>query len=254
MERCAVKKGFLLILTILLILGCAGCGSAIRTPDAVDGTRIGVLDGSSSERYAALHGTVKAYATPDELWGALKGGSIECILADARQVRTIRKGHLGMRRVKEPLAESYFRIAAALENPDLLERVDAALAALTEDGTLEAIVRGHYGDPEYVYEAELPEDAERTITAVVCRDFPPFSYADAAGGARGIDADVLRAVCAWLGVNCEIAVAEGPELISSVKNGTYQLAAGGITAASEQADWCAMSEPYAVCTQIILTR
>ena len=70
MERCAVKKGFLLILTILLILGCAGCGSAIRTPDAVDGSRIGVLDGSSSERYAVLHGTVKTYATPDELWGS----------------------------------------------------------------------------------------------------------------------------------------------------------------------------------------
>ena len=31
-------------------------------------------------------------------------------------------------------------------------------------------------------------------------------------------------------------------------------ATGGITASSEQADLCAMSEPYAVCTQILLVR
>ena len=248
-----VKKKLIMIVTVLAILLCAGC-SGIRTPEAAEGSRMGVLKGSSSERYAALHGTVKTYESADELAAALKAGSVECILTDARQIKAVKHGRLWMRQVKQPLAESYFRLAAAVENPELLKKVNAALASLQQDGTLETIIKGHYQDPEYVYEVQLPETADRTITAIVGQDFPPYSFADRDGTPRGIDADVIRAVCAWLGVGCELTSGEGSELIAAVKNGSYQLAAGGITAASEQADLCAMSDPYAVCTQIILVR
>ena len=248
-----VKKTMIIILAALTLLLCAGC-SGIRTPEAADGTRMGVLKGSSSERYAALHGTVKTYESVDELAAALKAGSVECILADARQLKAVKKGHIWMRQVKEPLAESSFRFAAAVENPELLKKVNAALKALEQDGTLETIMHGHYEDPDFAYEVQLPEEADRTISAILCRDFPPYSYADKAGRPCGIDADVIRAVCAWLGVGCELTSGEGSELIAAVKNGSYQLAAGGITAGSDQADLCAMSEPYAVCTQIIVVR
>lgn len=247
------KTMILLLLSVLMLLSCAGC-SGIRTPEAAEGSRIGVLKGSSSERYAALHGTVKTYESADELAAALKAGSIDCILTDIHQLKSVKRGHLFMRKVKQPLAESYFRLAAAVENPDLLDRVNAALTALGENGTLEAIIQGHYKDPDYVYEAQLPEDTDRTISVLLCRDFPPYSYTDPSGNPCGIDADVVRAICEWLGVRCELTAGEGSELIAAVKNGTYQLAAGGITASSEQADLCAMSEPYAVCTQILLVR
>ena len=249
----AVKKTIIILLALLILFLCTGC-SGIRTPEAAEGSRIGVLKGSSSERYAALHGTVKTYESVDELTAALKAGSVDCILTDLNQMKAVRRGHPGIRRVKQPLAESYFRLAAALENPDLMDRVNAALAALKADGTLDAIIQGHYRDPDYVYEVQLPEDSDRTISAIVCRDFPPYSYTDASGNPCGIDADVIRAVCAWLGVGCELTAADGSELIAAVKNGTYQLAAGGITASSEQADLCAMSDPYAICTQILLVR
>ncbi len=248
-----VKKTMIMILAALMLLLCAGC-SGIRTPEAAEGSRMGVLKGSSSERYAALHGTVKAYESAEELAAALKAGSVECILTDARQMKTVKHGRIWMRQVKQPLAESYFRLAAAVENPDLMKKVNTALKALEQDGTLASIIQGHYEDPDYVYEAQLPEEADRTISAILCRDFPPYSYADKTGSPCGIDADVIRAVCAWLGVGCELTAGDGSELIAAVKNGTYQLAAGGITAASDQADQCAMSEPYAVCTQIILVR
>ena len=248
-----MKKYTVIIMALLLILTAAGCGG-IRTPEAAEGSRIGVLKGSSSERYAALHGTAKTYESSDELAAALKAGSVDCILTDARQLKTVKHGRFGMHRLKQPLAESYFRVAAAVENPDLLNRVNSALTALGQDGTLEKIIQGHYADPDYVYEVQLPENTERTVSAILCRDFPPYSYTDAAGNPCGIDADVIRAVCAWLGVGCELTAGEGSELIAAVKNGTYQLAAGGITASSEQADLCIMSEPYAVCTQILIVR
>jgi len=249
----AVKKTIIILTAVLILLSCAGCGG-IRTPEAAEGSRIGVLKGSSSERYAALHGTVRTYESADELAAALKAGSVDCILTDINQLKAVRRGHLGIRKLRQPLAESYFRMAAAVENPDLLKKVNAALAALEENGTLESIIQGHYRDPDYVYEVQPPENADRIISAIVCRDFPPYSYTDSAGNPCGIDADVIRAVCAWLGVGCELTAGDGSELIAAVKNGTYQLAAGGITASSEQADLCAMSEPYAVCTQILLVR
>ena len=99
-----MKKTTIIFLVLTILLLCAGC-SGIRTPEAAEGSRIGVLKGSSSERYAALHGTVKTYETADDLAAALKAGSVDCILTDINQLKAVRRGHLGMRRLKQPLAE-----------------------------------------------------------------------------------------------------------------------------------------------------
>lgn len=250
-----MKKIACALLALFIMLSCTGCGERlINTRDDVEGKRIGVLAGTSSEVYGALHGTVRVCGGKDELISALKQGEIDCIVADSRNAGYIKRFKLGLHTLDEPLAESHFRIAAAKENPDLIEDINRALAALDDNGTLKKIIDGSYDSKDYRYTPpELPEDA-KTLVIAVGGDFPPYKGTDESGELYGIDIDVSRAVCAYLGYNAEFTVTDSSKLISQVQSGEVYFAIGGITANSDSADKCIMSEPYAICTQVIIVK
>lgn len=246
-----MKRWISALLAVLLLLSLTGC-SGIRTLEAAEGSRFGALTGTTSVKYAALHGELHEYRTAKELVAAIRAGSIDCIAADERNVGKLKKA--GIRSLSEPLAESRFRIAVAVENPDLIEDINSALRSFSSNGTLEDMINGHYRDSSYVYETTpAPEDA-KTLKVAVCNDFAPYAYTDASGNPAGIDVDLARAICSRLGLQVSFRVVSSDSLVSEVKNGTAHFALGGITANSDRADDCLMSEPYATCRQILLTR
>lgn len=248
-----MKKYMCAIIALLIAFLCTGCREqAIQSRDDVEGKRIGVLEGTSSELYGKLHGTVRVCKDKKELTGALKLGDVDCIVADSQNAGYIKRFKPGLKTLDEPLSVSRFRIAAAKENPDLIKDIDRAIAALTENKTLEDIIDGYYNDNNYRYTPKSSEEYEKTLIVAVGGDFPPYKYTGEDGELYGIDIDIARAICSWLGYNVEFTVVDGSKLISTVQGGTAYFAIGGITANSESADLCIMSEPYAVCTQVII--
>jgi polar amino acid transport system substrate-binding protein len=84
-------------------------------------------------------------------------------------------------------------------------------------------------------------------------DFPPYAYPD--GDAyRGIDVDVCRAVCDIIGVELEIKAFPNDELITMIRYGKADIAAGGLYPSEDSGEQCDFSVPYASCEQVILVR
>lgn len=248
-----MKKVLCAVLALFIIIGCTGCGGrTINTREDVEGKRIGVLEGTTSELYGKLHGEVRVCSDKKELINALKLGDVDCIIADSRDAGYIKRFRLGLKTLSEPLAESYFRFAAAKENPDLIEDINSAIAALSEKGVIDKIIKGYYDDVSYRYTPKETKEHEVTLTVAVAADFTPYQFVSEDGELCGIDIDIAKAICAYLGYNAEFVTVDGSKLISAVQSGTAHFAAGGITANSESADKCIMSESYAVCTQVII--
>lgn len=248
-----MKRWFCAFLALLIIIGCTGCGDrTINTREDVEGKRIGVLAGTTSELYGKLHGEVRVCSDKKELINALKLGDVECIIADSRDAGYIKRFRFGLKTLSEPLAKSHFRFAAAKENPDLIEDINSAIADLSENGVINKIIKGYYDDTDYSYAPKETQEFEKTLTVAVAADFTPYQFVNTEGELRGIDIDLAKAVCAYLGYNAEFIMVDGSKLISAVQGGTAHFAAGGITANSENADRCIMSEPYAICTQVII--
>lgn len=248
-----MKKAFLVLILFLFLISLVGC-SNIRSKEAAEGSRMGALADSTSVKYAALHGTMKEYDTFSELTAALKSGSVDCIIVDERNVKDVKKAAAGVKKLSEPLADSNFRIAVAIENPDLVKDINASLKSFSDNGILDDIINGHYKTLEYCYECESAGVDAKALTVAVCGDFAPFAYFDEDGHPAGIDVDIARAICAKLGLQCNIRVVDSSELIKEVKNGTAHFALGGITQNSDSAEECLMSNVYASCTQVIMTR
>ncbi len=246
-----MKKLLCGVLPLLIIISLAGCGSSgINGRDDVTGKKIGVLENTSSIVYGEMHGEVTEYSSTSTLVAALKAGEIDCIVADSHDSGGITRFKISLKTLKEPLAESNFRIAAAKENPDLISDINSALLYLEDEGILEDIIDGNY-DGDYVYSGPTPPEGAQTLTVAVGGDFYPYKIT-ADGTYTGIDIDVARAVCAYLGFNVEFVSVPGADLISSVTEGRCHFAIGGITANTADESVCIMSNPYATCTQKII--
>ena len=240
------------LLIILFML--TGCGEkAIQTPDDVIGKRIAVLENTSSVIFAQMYGSeVRICTDKKALAAAVKLGDVDCALVDERDEKYVKRFQVGIKTVDEPFMETGLRIAAAYENPDLIKDINAAIYYLEEEGIIKDIIKGHYNKDEFIFEPDAVSEDAKTLTVAVCDQSSRFAYYNENGELCGIDVDIAKAICAYLGLKCEIKVMDWDDLIPAVRSGAVHFALGGITEKSPNADICIMSEPYTQCTQLII--
>jgi polar amino acid transport system substrate-binding protein len=132
--------------------------------------------------------------------------------------------------------------------------MDAALARLREDGTLQALTDKYVSGVPFEYVP--PESAGQTagtLTFADSADFPPYQYAED-GVPSGLDVDVARAVCDILGVAVEFSVVQSDRLVTAVQFGKADFAAGGLYQNDADLELVDFTAPYTTCTQAILVR
>jgi ABC-type amino acid transport substrate-binding protein len=255
-----MKKAFVLILTLYVVIYMAGCGAGVP-PNTVysaadlEGRQIGVVLNSAATTYAAGKGTVHEYTTGETMLVDLRNGALDCAVMDDSIARPLLQKVRGLRILSKPLLKSDFRIAIAKENPDLTKDINKALKELGDEGVLARIV-GWYlnGEGDRYAPAADTDRSAGTLTLAVDSRFPPYAYDDGQGNIVGIDIDVARAVCDRLHVDMKITVFDSSSLITSVEFGKADLALGGLTDDDSDKKLVDMSNTYVTCTQVIVTR
>lgn len=122
----------------------------VKTIDDLEGMRIGTKIGSTSFDYLTDKfgdaATVTPYPGSSDMYLALLGGSVDAVFYDAPNVGYFAKTR-GEGRVKVvgPLYEGQQYGIAFAKGSDLVEPVNAALAAMREDGTYDSIFSEWFG-------------------------------------------------------------------------------------------------------------
>jgi polar amino acid transport system substrate-binding protein len=142
---------------------------------------------------------------------------------------------------------------------DLRDPIDAALAEMEKDGTLEELFNKWFLAtlPEAAL-PPLPDLGGREIRIAVENAYNPFNFIDpATGNAVGYDYDVFEEACQRL--NCKPTFVQTAwDAIVAVMGGTAQaefdVAADGITITEERAKNVDFSDPYIQLSQQLLVR
>ena len=108
----------------------------------LDGKKIGVQLGTTGDIYAGdiAAATIERYNKGFEAVQALTQGKIDAVIIDNEPAKVFVAENEGTKILEEDFAVEEYAMAIAKENTELLEKVNVALAELTEDGTLQAIV------------------------------------------------------------------------------------------------------------------
>lgn len=83
---------------------------------------------------------VIAYPNGASAVEALKGGKVDCVVIDNEPAKAFVAENEGLKILDTEFAVEDYAIAIAKDNDELLEKVNASLAKLKEDGTLQQIV------------------------------------------------------------------------------------------------------------------
>ena len=108
----------------------------------LDGKTIGVQLGTTGDIYAGdiADATIERYNKGFEAVQALTQGKIDAVIIDNEPAKVFVAENEGTKILEEDFAVEEYAAAIAKDNTELLEKVNTALAELTEDGTLQAIV------------------------------------------------------------------------------------------------------------------
>ena len=108
----------------------------------LDGKKIGVQLGTTGDIYAGdiADATIERYNKGFEAVQSLTQGKIDAVIIDNEPAKVFVAENEGTKILEEDFAVEEYAMAIAKENTELLEKVNVALAELTEDGTLQAIV------------------------------------------------------------------------------------------------------------------
>jgi len=244
----------LAVLGLLLLSGCRDMPpNQVNSPEDVIGRVIGALGGTPSERLADELGQPSVFASGGEMMTHLRAGAIDCAVMENSAAIELVAESSGVRVLSDPLIEYELRFAVAKENAELLEAVNSALEALRRDGTLSGLSGKYFARRNYTYvppEGIVAHPGE--LSVAVPADSPPFSFKNAAGELSGLDVEVARAVCDYLGVELRIIEYDAWELVNAVWFGMADLALGWLP--SEGEELVNISEPYANAVHVVIVR
>lgn len=117
-------------------------GSEIATADDLTGKKIGVQLGTTGDIYASdVEGaTIEQYNKGMEAVMALSQDKLDAVIIDNEPAKVFVSEVEGLQILDEAFVTEEYAIAIAKDNDELVEKVNAALAELTADGTLQTIV------------------------------------------------------------------------------------------------------------------
>lgn len=137
--------------------------SEIAGPDDLTGKTIGVQLGTTGDIYVedVEDAAIERYSKGFEAVQALIQGKVDAVVIDGEPAKVFVEENEGIKLLDEAFTEEEYAIAVAKENEELLEKINAALAALKESGEFDKVIAKYIGDDA---ETEAAEEETETVT------------------------------------------------------------------------------------------
>lgn len=262
-----MKKKIVAALTAaVLALSLTACGSSkantVFSADDLPGKTIGVQLGTTGDIYASDYeaegSTIERYSKGSDAIQSLLQGKVDCVIIDEQPAKAfVAKNEAKLAILDEAFALEEYAICISKENKDLTAQVNAALATLKENGTLDAIVKNYIGDDTkgktpYVKDTNNT-GANGTLVMATNAYFEPYEYYQG-GVVVGIDADMAQAVADILGMELQIEDMEFDSIIAAVQSGKADMGVAGMTVTEERLKNIDFTDSYTTATQVIVVR
>ncbi|MBR5542810.1 MAG: basic amino acid ABC transporter substrate-binding protein [Oscillospiraceae bacterium] len=117
--------------------------SAIASLDDLAGKKIGVQTGTTGDIYCSGDYGEDAVARYDNgalAVAALQNGQVDCVVIDNEPAKAFVEANEGLKLLDTEYAVEDYAAAIAKENTDLLDKFNAALAELKEEGKIDEII------------------------------------------------------------------------------------------------------------------
>ncbi len=227
----------------------------IFSVDDLTGKTIGVQLGTTGDIDAQdIEGaTVEQYNKFNDAVLALKQGKVDAVIIDNEPGNVFVEQNPDIIMLDEDFAVEDYAIALA-KGSELTAKFNEAIAAIKENGTLQAILDKYINDVEGATGYVTPEGTEYpngTLTMATNAYFPPYEYYEG-DAIVGIDAEFAKAICDYLGYELKIEDMEFDSIIPAISSGKADFGAAGMTVTEDRLQNVDFTDSYCTGIQSVL--
>ena len=224
------------------------------------GKVVGVQTGTTGDIYISddpdlkLKG-VERYNTGFEAVQALSQNKIDAVVIDDQPAQAFVAQMNGLTILDTEYVKEDYAMAVQKGNTELLGKLNEAIAALQENGTLKTIIDfyiDHSGEG-YTSPKGIKHPNGELVMATNA-EFPPYEYYDDNNEIVGIDADLAKAIGDYLGYEDTISDMKFDSIITSVATGKAQFGMAGLTVTEERQQSIDFTNPYYTGKQVVIVR
>ena len=227
----------------------------IFTKDDLNGKKIGVQLGTTGDTYAQeIEGaTVEQYNKFNDAVLALKQGNVDAVIIDNEPGKVFDEQNDDIIMLDEDFVVEDYAIALN-KGSEMTAKFNEAIAALKENGTVDAILDKYINGVEGAEGYVTPEGTEYpngTLTMATNAYFPPYEYYEG-DQIVGIDAEFAKAICDYLGYELKIEDMEFASIIPAINSGKADFGAAGMTVTEDRLLNVDFTDSYCTGIQSIL--
>ena len=260
-----MKKVIVMALAGIMTVSMFGCGVSSKkvevtsAADLADLT-VGVQTGTTGDSYATDEvkddSQMKRYNKGADAIQALKTGKIDCVVIDSLPAEKFVEANDDLKIIENIWEPEEYAMCLKKGNTELLDQMNAALAELKEDGTLDKIMGNYIGDDTGSYQYETPEGTEYPNGKLVMAtnaEFAPWEYKEG-DEIVGIDPDIVKAMCDKMGYELEIDDMMFESILAAVTSGKADFGAAGMTVTEERLESVDFTDTYANASLVVIVR
>lgn len=235
----------------------------IEGVEDLTGKKIGVQIGTTGDIYASDYekdgkgSSVERFNKGTDAVQALKVGKINCVIIDEQPAKEYVRKNTELKILEEEFAEEEYAICISKKNKELREQINGALRELKEENVIQQITDYYIGNDSVKgknpYQKKNVKRDNGTLSVATNAEFPPYEYFDK-GKIKGIDADIMQAICDKLGMKLDIQNMDFDAIITAVSSGKVTVGAAGMTVTEDRLKNIDFTDSYTTAKQVIIVR
>ncbi len=152
------------------------------------------------------------------------------------------------------LTQEDYAFGVDKNQPELLDKVNAFIKKIMEDGTFDKVCNNYFGDgePVTVESAEFDESKDQLVVATNAA-FEPFEY-KIGDKFAGIDMELASLLAKELGKELVISHMDFDAVCLSVSQGKADIAMAGLTVKAEREEYVTFSDTYYKASQKLIVK
>lgn len=234
-------KKFAKIVTVVLVLASVvGACFALSACNKDQTAKIGAQSGTTGELYLKGNADMgfsgfsnieaKGYDSIGQAVQDMINGNLKCVVGDIEPAKAAVSSISGTKVIDIPLSSEEYAIGVDKNQPQLLADINAIIADIKENGTLDQII-ANYNDENYTpvgVTAGTYDPSKNQLVVATNADFKPFEYIQGELFV-GIDIEIAKIIATTLNMELVIRNIDFDAVVTSVGKNGVDVALAGLT-------------------------
>lgn len=243
------------VMVCAMIFSMASCSAGVPIGVQTGTTGQYFVDGDEDWGFDGIEGYVsKSYNNGGLAVNDLKAGVTKYVIIDEQPAKALEKSVDGVKVINIPLTEEEYAFGVDKNQPELLASINAIIAEIKANGTLEAIVKAYANEEGIKPVTSGTVDAakaDKQLVVATNASFAPFEYKDGDKFA-GIDMEIAAYIADKLGLELVIVDMDFEAVVSSVGKNNVDIAMAGLTVNEKRQEFVNFTESYYNAAQCLI--